>query len=117
MSICQVENFFDAVRKYKTKDAVLKRAAKEVEYLNAKCGSIGSLKRYFSIYRNYLKENINKDSIVSGVSLLELLLQTLRLTNEQQAKFMGAQRKEISSSQSLVFEHNNLPIQKYVIIL
>jgi hypothetical protein len=99
MSICQVENFFDAVRKYKTKDAVLKRTVQEVEYLNAKCGSIGSLKRYFSIYRNYLKEKVSKDSLVSGVSLLELLLQTLRLSNEQQTSFMQAQRQEISISQ------------------
>lgn len=99
MSICQVENFFDAVRKYKTKDAVLKRTVQEVEYLNAKCGSIGSLKRYFSIYRNYLKEKVSKDSLVSGVSLLELLLQTLKLSNEQQTSFMQAQRQEISISQ------------------
>jgi hypothetical protein len=62
MSICQVENFFDAVRKYKTKDAVLKRAVQEVQYLNAKCGSIGSLKRYFSIYRNYLKVSISVEN-------------------------------------------------------
>ena len=114
MSICQVENFFDAVRKCKTKDAVLKRAVQEVQYLNAKCGSIGSLKRYFSIYRNYLKENINKDSMVSGVSLLELLLQTLRLNNEQQAKFMQAQRQEISTSQGNLRKIYN--VDKYIAV-
>ena len=99
MGICQVENFYDAIQKYNSKDGVLKRATQEVEYLNEKCGSIGSLKRYFSTYRNYLKENINEKRLVSGVSLLGLLLQTLRLSNEQQATFMQAQRREISSSQ------------------
>ena len=114
MSICQVENFFDTVRKYKTKDAVVKRATKEVQYLNAKCGSIGSLKRYFSIYRNYLKENINKDNMVSGVSLLDLLLQTLRLSNEQQTNFMQAQRQEISTSQGNLRKIYN--VDKYIAV-
>jgi hypothetical protein len=56
MSICKVENFYDAIQKYKTKDAVLKRAKQEVDYLNRECGSVGSLKRYFSKYRSFLKE-------------------------------------------------------------
>ena len=99
MSICQVENFYDALRKYSTKEAVLKRAMQEVQYLNSKCGSIGSLKRYFSIYRNYLKENVKQDRLVSGVPLLSLLLNTLKLSNEQQSMFMQDQRKEISVSQ------------------
>ena len=29
MSICQVENFYDAIRRYKAKDAVLKRTKQE----------------------------------------------------------------------------------------
>lgn len=99
MSICQVENFFDAIQKYSTKEAVLKRAVQEVQYLNAKCGSIGSLKRYFSLYRNYLKKNIKQDRLVSGTPLLGLLLDTLKLSNEQQILFTQAQRAEISSSQ------------------
>ena len=36
MSICQVESFYDAIKKCRTKDAVLKRARQEVEYLNAR---------------------------------------------------------------------------------
>ena len=58
MSICKVESFYDSVKKYKTKEAVLKRVSQEVDYLNNTCGSVGSLKRYFSKYRNFLKENI-----------------------------------------------------------
>lgn len=99
MSICQVENFYEAVKKCRTKEAVLRRAKREVEYLNAECGSIGSLKRYYSKYRNFLKSNLTSSYIVSGAPLLELLLQTLRLSEVQQAIFTGEQRREISQSQ------------------
>ena len=99
MTICQAQNFYDNIKKCKTKDAVLKRACQEVDYLNTNCGSIGSLKRYFSKYRNLLKEKVDEGKKVSGVPLLGLLLQTLRLNEEQQAIFTQEQRKEISASQ------------------
>jgi hypothetical protein len=99
MAICQVENFYDSIQKYRTKDAVIKRAMQEVNYLQRQCGSVGSLKRYFSKYRNFLKDKVDKDQLVSGVSLLDLLLQTLRLSEEQQASFTQIQRQEISFGQ------------------
>mgnify|MGYP003494846562 CR=1 FL=1 len=99
MSICQVENFYDSIRKYKTKDAVIQRAKQEVTYLQGKCGSVGSLKRYFSKYRNFLKEKLDNRVLISGVPLLDLLLETLRLNETQQANFTKSQRKEISRAQ------------------
>lgn len=99
MSICQVENFYDVIQKYKTKEAVLKRARQEVDYLQKQCGSIGSLKRYFSKYRNFLKNKVDNRILVSGVSLLSLLLETLRLNEMQQASFTKEQRQEISRAQ------------------
>lgn len=99
MSICQVENFYDSIRRCKTKEAVLKRTQQEVKHLNKVCGSIGSLKRYFSKYRNFLKSQVNKEHLVSGVSLLGLLLSTLRLSEHQQASFTQNQRQEISKAQ------------------
>lgn len=99
MSICQVENFYDVIRKCKKKDIVIQRAMQEVEYLQRQCGSIASLKRYFSKYRNFLKEKVDENKLVSGVSLLGLLLQTLRLNDEQQASFSKGQRQEISRGQ------------------
>lgn len=114
MGICQVENFCDAVRKYSTKEAVLKRAIQEVDYLNNKCGSIGSLKRYFSVYRNYLKEKIGKDHLVSGIPLIDLLLQTLRLSTQQQTIFMQVQRQEISNSQGAL--RKIYDVEKYISI-
>lgn len=99
MGICQVENFYDSIRKYKTKEAVVQRAKQEVDYLRCCCGSIGSLKRYFSKYRNFLKEKVDEKKLVSGVPLLGLLLQTLRLNDEQQASFTKGQRQEISRGQ------------------
>jgi len=99
MGICQVENFYDSIRKRKTKDAVIQRAKQEVNYLQRQCGSVGSLKRYFSKYRNFLKEKVDEKKLVSGVPLLGLLLQTLRLNEEQQASFTKDQRQEISRGQ------------------
>jgi hypothetical protein len=99
MSICQVESFYDAIQRYKTKDAVLKRTKQEVDYLQQQCGSVGSLKRYYSKYRNFLKTHLNSNYIVSGVPLLDLLLDTLRLSETQQASFTQSQRREISTAQ------------------
>ena len=99
MGICQVENFYDSIRKHKTKDVIVQRAKQEVNYLQSKCGSVGSLKRYFSKYRNFLKEKVDDKKLVSGVPLLGLLLQTLRLDDEQQASFTKGQRQEISRGQ------------------
>jgi hypothetical protein len=99
MGICQVENFYDAIQKYKTKDAVLQRARREVDYLQQQCGSVGSLKRYFSKYRNFLKEKLDNRVLVSGIPLLSLLLETLRLNEIQQASFTKEQRQEISQAQ------------------
>jgi hypothetical protein len=100
MGICQVENFFDSIQRYKTKEAVLKRTKQEVDYLQRQCGSVGSLKRYFSKYRSFLKDKIDKGRLVSGLPLLDLLLETLRLSETQQASFTQAQRQEISQAQS-----------------
>lgn len=99
MSICQVKNFYDSIGKYKTKEAIVQRAKQEVNYLQSKCGSVGSLKRYFSKYRNFLKEKVDDKKLVSGVPLLGLLLQTLRLDDEQQASFTKGQRQEVSRGQ------------------
>lgn len=99
MAINQVEGFFNDLRKYNTKESVLRRANQEVNYLNNQCGSIGSLKKYYTIYRNYLKINIKQERLVSGISLISLLLGVLRLNNEQQRAFMGNQKKEVSKSQ------------------
>ena len=99
MGICKVDNFYESIKKYKTKDAVIQRAKQEVNYLQRQCGSVGSLKRYFSKYRNFLKEKVDEKKLVSGVPLLGILLQTLRLNDEQQASFTKDQRQEISRGQ------------------
>ena len=114
MSICQVENFYDAIRRYKAKDAVLKRTKQEVEYLKRQCGSVGSLKRYFSKYRNFLKDKVDKGRLVSGVPLLDLLLETLRLSETQQASFTKEQRREISQAQGTL--RKIYDVDKYISI-
>jgi len=114
MGICKVENFYDAIQKYKTKDAVLKRARQEVDYLQQQCGSTGSLKRYFSKYRNFLKDKVDKGRLVSGVPLLDLLLETLRLSETQQASFTKEQRREISQAQGTL--RKIYDVDKYISI-
>ena len=57
MSICKVESFYDKIKNYNDVEDIINRTKQEVEYLNNKCGSIASIKRYFSIYRNYLRTN------------------------------------------------------------
>ena len=74
MSICKVENFYDAIQKYKTLKELNKRIDIEIKYLNKSCGSVASLKRYFTMYRNYLKSKIQPSQKIGSKSLLNLLL-------------------------------------------
>ena len=87
MTICKVENFYDAIQKYKTLKELNKRIDIEVEYLNKSCGSIASLKKYFTMYRNYLKSKIDPIHKIGSKSLLDLLLSKLTLNLEQQQIF------------------------------
>ena len=99
MSICQVESFYDSIRKYHTVKDITKRANLEVQYLNEVCGTTASLKRYLTMYRNYLKDNISTKKLVEKQSLLQLLLAILTLSDKQQAEFKQAHHVEISQGQ------------------
>ena len=99
MSICQVENFYDSIGKYHTIKEVTKRAKIESQYLNKVCGTTASLKRYLTMYRNYLKDKISTSKLVEKQSLLTLLLSTLTLSQKQQAEFKKAHYIEISQGQ------------------
>ena len=99
MSICKVENFYDAIQKYKTLKDLNKRIDIEVEYLNKSCGSVASLKRYFTMYRNYLKNKIQPSQKIGSKSLLDLLLSRFALNVEQQQTFKNNHVLEISHAQ------------------
>lgn len=99
MSICKVENFYDAIQKYKTLKDLNKRIDIEVEYLNKSCGSVASLKRYFTMYRNYLKSKIQPSQKIGSKSLLDLLLSRFALNIEQQQTFKNNHVLEISHAQ------------------
>lgn len=94
MGICQVANFYDSVRKYKTKDEVVARAEREVTYLDEQCGSKASLKRYFSKYRSFLKDKIDSNILVDGLPLIDVLLGVLKLSKEEQQAYMASQDAE-----------------------
>ena len=99
MSICKVENFYDAIQKYKTLKDFNKRIDIEIEYLNKSCGSVASLKRYFTMYRNYLKSKIQPSQKIGSKSLLDLLLSRFALNIEQQQTFKNNHVLEISHAQ------------------
>lgn len=99
MSICKVENFYDAIQKYKTLKDLNNRIDIEVEYLNKSCGSVASLKRYFTMYRNYLKSKIQPSQKIGSKSLLDLLLSKFTLNTEQQQIFKSNHVLEISHAQ------------------
>ena len=99
MSICQVETFYDSIKKYHTIKDITNRANLEVQYLNEVCGTTASLKRYLTMYRNYLKDNISTRKLVEKQSLLKLLLSILTLSDKQQAEFKQAHHVEISQGQ------------------
>lgn len=99
MTICKVENFYDAVRKYKTLKDLNKRINIEVEYLNKSCGTVASLKRYFTMYRNYLKSKIDPMYKIGSKSLLNILLSKFTLNLEQQKEFKKSHNIEVSNAQ------------------
>ena len=99
MSICKVETFYDSIKKYKSVVDITKRAKLEAEYLNKTCGSTASLKRYFTMYRNYLKSKIGAQRLIEKQPLLKLLLSIFTLNEKQQAEFKKAHHTEISYGQ------------------
>ncbi len=96
MSICKVEAFYDSIRKYHTVKKVTERAKIELRYLNKACGTTASLKRYLTMYRNYLKDKISDNKVVEKQPLLKLLLSILTLNRKQQIEFKKAHNVEIS---------------------
>jgi len=99
MSINQTKSFYDSIRKCYSVKEITKRTKLEAKYLNEVCGSTASLKRYFTIYRNYLKENIKPSKLIENQPLLALLLSILTLSKKQQAEFKKAHCVEISQGQ------------------
>jgi hypothetical protein len=99
MSINQVKSFHDSIKKYHTVKEITKRAKLEAKYLNEVCGTTASLKRYLTMYRNYLKDKIRTDILIEKQPLLNLLLSILTLNDKQQSEFKKAHNVEISQGQ------------------
>lgn len=100
MSICNVENFFGAIQKYKSLKEINKRIDIEIKYLNDACGSVGSLKRYYTIYRNYFKKHISEYTNIENKPLLGHLLGIFKLNTEQRKIFETFKNVERAQSQS-----------------
>lgn len=99
MGICKVDNFYDAIKNYRTIKDINKRIDIEVEYLNKSCGSVASLKRYLTMYRNYLRIKIQPSRQIGSKSLLDILLSKFTLNTKQQQTFKTNHVLEISNAQ------------------
>jgi integrase len=112
MTICKVENFYDSIRRYHTIIKVTERSKIELRYLNKSCGTTASLKRYLTMYRNYLKDKISDSKLVENQSLLKLLLSILTLDYDQQKEFKKSHNVEISEGQRNLRKIYN--VEKYI---
>ena len=99
MSINEVENFCDSLRKYHTVKEITDRTERELKYLNGACGSTSSLRRYLTTYRKYLKEKINSKKLVEKTPLLVLLLSILILNKKQQGEMRTEHIDEVIEGQ------------------
>jgi integrase len=95
MSICRVEDFYKELKQYDTLKEIRACTIKELQYLNNACGTISSLKKYLSIYRSYLKDHIG-DRKVSKRSLVDVLLEILKLSQEQADKYSEEYTQSVS---------------------
>jgi hypothetical protein len=95
--IYQGEQFIKTLKRYKGKKAILECIDKEVKSLNDRTLSLGSLKKYFTKYRNMFREIYANNTIV-----LELLLSNFKLDEEKSKKLKEQTIKQINE------DHNNL---------
>jgi len=84
----------------KSKTNIVERLEREKVYLNSNYNTVNSLKNGFTIYRNYLKENLSSTLKIGDESLLKICLDLLKLTFEQQAAFNVSKNKNIRHDRS-----------------
>jgi hypothetical protein len=99
MSITNPQNLHRDILKIKSLDGVKARLKEERDYLEHNYNTINSLKNGFTVYRNYLRQNIetveNKPN-----DLLDVCLHELRLTTEQQKEFSRNKHSDIKQNKS-----------------
>lgn len=100
MTISRVDHFCNNILKLKDVFELNLYCTKEIEYLNDACGSVGSLKRYYTIYRNYFKQNISEYTYIDNKPLLDYLLSIFKLNAEQRKIFETFKNVERAQSQS-----------------
>jgi hypothetical protein len=100
MAISRVDQFCENILKLKDVFELNLFCTKEIEYLNDACGSVGSLKRYYTIYRNYFKQHISEYTYIGNKPLLDHLLSIFKLNVEQRKIFETFKNVERAQSQS-----------------
>jgi hypothetical protein len=84
----------------KSKTNIVERLEREKVYLNSNYNTVNSLKNGFTIYRNYLKENLSSTLKIGDESLLKICLDVLILTDKQKIDFKKLKSKNIRYDQT-----------------
>jgi hypothetical protein len=108
MAIAKPQEFLAVITACKSISDVVAKCKAENTYLNREYATIASLKNGFTAYRNYLKANISINKKLSRKSLLETILNELRLTPEQQASFNQVKHIDIKANKSNLREIYNI---------
>ena len=112
MAISRVEQFYNEITKLNDLSELKQHCEKEVKYLNDVCGTVASLKRYFTIYRNYFKQNISEYKCLNDKPILNYLLKVFKLNLEQRKEFENSKNIERAQSQSNL--HKIYDVDNYI---
>lgn len=100
MALSNPSNLYQDIIHLKSKTSIVERLNTERTYLENNYTTVNSLKNSFTIYRNYLKSNLPITLKIRGVSLLNICLDILKLTAEQQKIFVSLKNADIKHDKS-----------------
>lgn len=100
MALSNPSNLYQDIVHLKSKTSVVERLNKERIYLEENYSTVNSLKNGFTIYRNFLKSNLSVDLKIDGEPLLNICLEVLRLTFEQQQEFNKLKYTDVKQNKS-----------------
>lgn len=100
MALSNPSNLYQDIVHLKSKTSIVERLNIERSYLENNYTTVNSLKNGFTVYRNYLRSNLPLTLKIRGVSLLNICLNVLKLTPEQQKVFVSLKNADIKHDKS-----------------
>jgi hypothetical protein len=110
MALSNPVNLYQDIIRLKSKNLIVQRLKRERKYLENSYTTVNSLKNGFTIYRNYLRSNLPPTLKLRDKSLLEMSLDVLRLTPEQQKTFLISKNADVKKDKSnlrLIYDVDN----------